>query len=364
MQFKKIDDYLEKNLKDGSKSSQYTLLKEFKQSRSFVYPLRMQETLASHDPIDYITGALAKPKAGELVVFQLLMSPYRSRRAAKIRRKLMQGKDPKLAELTSQNILSLGINFFIFVSTAFVEALEFTLNRFFNNVPPISKYKQMSNANINPNSADQELRKKMLAKLSEPLFYVDLRYILVVSNERQAKVRLNSLTSSLATFNEQGYQQLVPSDGLLAPLFSRLPKSFQSSDWGKAYVKFHFNKFKYRLPALITSNSCVFSTSEIAGLYHFPYGQTGSTENVVANLSRTLPAPVALKANADSSGFDIVLGRNQHHGTITPIGLTLGERERHIYIIGGTGNGKTTMLMYGIVQDMKAGKGLAIVDPH
>lgn len=33
-------------------------------------------------------------------------------------------------------------------------------------------------------------------------------------------------------------------------------------------------------------------------------------------------------------------------------------------MIGGTGNGKTTMLMYGLVQDMQAGKGIAVVDPH
>jgi len=62
--------------------------------------------------------------------------------------------------------------------------------------------------------------------------------------------------------------------------------------------------------------------------------------------------------------LDVVLGQNNHHEVTTPIGLTEAERERHLYIIGGTGNGKTTMLLYGIVQDIKAGKGVAVVDPH
>lgn len=35
-----------------------------------------------------------------------------------------------------------------------------------------------------------------------------------------------------------------------------------------------------------------------------------------------------------------------------------------MYIIGGTGNGKTTMLQYQIIQDMEAGNGLAVIDPH
>ncbi|KKW02849.1 MAG: hypothetical protein UY35_C0011G0011 [Candidatus Saccharibacteria bacterium GW2011_GWC2_48_9] len=35
-----------------------------------------------------------------------------------------------------------------------------------------------------------------------------------------------------------------------------------------------------------------------------------------------------------------------------------------MYIIGGTGNGKTTMLFYEILQDIRAGNGLAVIDPH
>ena len=60
----------------------------------------------------------------------------------------------------------------------------------------------------------------------------------------------------------------------------------------------------------------------------------------------------------------IKIGENHHHETITPIGLTEAERERHMYIIGGTGNGKTTMLFYEILQDIRAGNGLAVIDPH
>src|SRR5690606_10217806 len=37
---------------------------------------------------------------------------------------------------------------------------------------------------------------------------------------------------------------------------------------------------------------------------------------------------------------------------------------RHLYILGGTGNGKTTLLQYAIVQDIVAGNGVAVIDPH
>ncbi len=45
-------------------------------------------------------------------------------------------------------------------------------------------------------------------------------------------------------------------------------------------------------------------------------------------------------------------------------GIKLDDRRRHIYIIGKTGVGKTTLLENMTIADMKSGKGVAIVDPH
>ncbi len=40
------------------------------------------------------------------------------------------------------------------------------------------------------------------------------------------------------------------------------------------------------------------------------------------------------------------------------------ERNRGLYIIGKTGTGKTTLIENLIVQDMQAGYGLCLLDPH
>ena len=39
-------------------------------------------------------------------------------------------------------------------------------------------------------------------------------------------------------------------------------------------------------------------------------------------------------------------------------------RRRHLYIVGQTGTGKSTLLLNLIVQDLAAGEGLALLDPH
>ncbi|TSA45244.1 hypothetical protein D4R52_02855 [bacterium] len=45
-------------------------------------------------------------------------------------------------------------------------------------------------------------------------------------------------------------------------------------------------------------------------------------------------------------------------------GIKTDDRRRHVYIIGKTGMGKTTMIENMILQDILAGNGVAFVDPH
>jgi len=44
--------------------------------------------------------------------------------------------------------------------------------------------------------------------------------------------------------------------------------------------------------------------------------------------------------------------------------LDAEERRRHLYIVGQTGTGKSTLLLNLIAQDLAAGAGLALLDPH
>ena len=47
-----------------------------------------------------------------------------------------------------------------------------------------------------------------------------------------------------------------------------------------------------------------------------------------------------------------------------PFGIKQEDRSRHIYVIGKTGMGKSTMLENMAVQDIKNGEGMAFIDPH
>src|SRR5258708_6691155 len=58
------------------------------------------------------------------------------------------------------------------------------------------------------------------------------------------------------------------------------------------------------------------------------------------------------------------LGALNFRGDKKKFGIKLDDRRRHIYVIGKTGVGKTTLLRNMAIADIRSGKGMAIVDPH
>ena len=63
--------------------------------------------------------------------------------------------------------------------------------------------------------------------------------------------------------------------------------------------------------------------------------------------------------------MDIVIGeRPVGRGQWEPFGLTVADRRRHMLLIGRTGSGKSRLLRNLIAQDLEAGRGLLLLDPH
>lgn len=60
----------------------------------------------------------------------------------------------------------------------------------------------------------------------------------------------------------------------------------------------------------------------------------------------------------------IYFGQKLSHGADEPFGLGEADACRHVYIIGQTGAGKTTLLRNIVLQRIRAGQGVALIDPH
>ena len=59
-----------------------------------------------------------------------------------------------------------------------------------------------------------------------------------------------------------------------------------------------------------------------------------------------------------------ILGQTNYRNVRRRFGIMPEDRRRHTYIVGKTGMGKSTLLLNMIVQDIRHGNGVALLDPH
>lgn len=335
-----------RKVRDRDDPSGYMILQTYKQANHYAMPLDTTSSLQEHDPVAYLTNSMTKLEENEQMRLQLIVTPTVISEAFSIERKIRQGYLSGSSiekRFGSRNILRM---------TWFVIKLPFTIvwsmfyGFFYNDLPGSAKSVNKKEANLRVAPAEQELLDQMHSKLTQDLFYVDMRAQIITQDKQRAKSRARSLANAVATFATPTWQRLRTSRGWMPWLSGR------HRQWA----------FNHRLPSLIHRSANIFSASELGSIYHFPHSSSARTENVAKSLSKTLPAPISLKDSTNK--FDVIIGKNVHHGQETMIGLTEAERQRHVYAIGGTGNGKTTMLQYGIVQDIQDGKGVAVIDPH
>jgi len=109
----------------------------------------------------------------------------------------------------------------------------------------------------------------------------------------------------------------------------------------------------------------IMSNEELATIYHLP-NLTVKTPNISWVRSRKLEPPVDLPMRdnvGEKEGFTLV-GRTNFRGSRVEFGIKDADRMRHIYIIGKTGMGKSTLLENMVYSDIMEGKGVGVIDPH
>lgn len=105
----------------------------------------------------------------------------------------------------------------------------------------------------------------------------------------------------------------------------------------------------------------LFNAREASGLFRLPSPPSGALDGFAVRNSRTC----SLQATGTSlDPGALLLGVNAHRGVEIPFHLPLSTRRRHVYVVGQTGTGKSTLLERMILQDIRAGRGVAVIDPH
>ena len=139
----------------------------------------------------------------------------------------------------------------------------------------------------------------------------------------------------------------------------------------RQYTASHINGFKgeiadnpaallqsYRARAFPPGGGYVLNTEELASIYHFP-NETVETPAISWAPAKHNEPPLSLPID-DCTFF----GRTTYRDHLIKFGIKEEDRRRHMYLIGKTGVGKSTVFKTMIKQDMEDGKGLAVIDPH
>lgn len=213
-----------------------------------------------------------------------------------------------------------------------------TVSGFFRPAPPKKSddEKKIDNRTL-------EFRDKALEMLEEkiraPLARVNLRILASAGTRERADEILSSIEAAFNQFTRpQG-------NGLR---FVRQTKSD---------IETLTHNFIFR--SRDESNFLVLNTHELATLYHFPVTVSRSEAPQLKTVqAANAPAP----ANLPTDGT--LLGFNKYRGEKRDVRLGKLDRLRHLYVIGQTGTGKSSLLKNMCIEDIKAGNGACFIDPH
>ncbi len=111
----------------------------------------------------------------------------------------------------------------------------------------------------------------------------------------------------------------------------------------------------------------IFSVSELATLWHLP-GVNVKIPNIVWGRSVLTEAPenlpIATNLTDEQKKKINFFARTEFKNRLVSFGIKANDRRRHIYVIGKTGTGKSTLIANMAIDDLKKKRGLAVIDPH
>ena len=181
-----------------------------------------------------------------------------------------------------------------------------------------------------------DLAKLAAHKVSQPLFAVNLRIGVRADSEKRMWEIARLLGGSLTQFS-------TPTSNSFIPL--------ENEEYDNEQHELDF------LARTTHRSGMILGSYELVSLVHLPSSSVRSYK-LVRETKKTKLAPRIVLNN------EAVVGVNYHEGREQIASLNAEQRTRHTHIIGASGTGKSHLLLSLLIQDLQAGNGFAVLDPH
>jgi hypothetical protein len=287
----------------------------------FAYPIATYQEL-KRDPMQTILNSFSSLGKEDGAGIQFLLRPADSswrKNASDYAQSKREGKSSK--KFT--------------IGKGLYELVVYILTRVF--VTPDPNKKESKSEDKKTSNLDQGISDSIEEKVKYPGFETLIR--VVASSDRLDKSQsvLNNLVASFSVFDspgKNGFKYTAAKD----------MESFTT-----AYILRFFPT---------ENNKNILNSIELATMFHFPDRENIPTAQLERQSSKQVDAP----RNMPEDG--LLLGYNIFRGVRKPVMLSLPDRQRHVYVVGQTGTGKSVLLKNLALQDMNAGRGFAFIDPH
>lgn len=188
----------------------------------------------------------------------------------------------------------------------------------------------------------EDALKQIEAKSTKLGFQTKIRIVAIDKDWETAKQRLDLVVGSFKQFNTTNLNGFIAS-----------PLTASRDQIAEMYANREF-----------ASGGPILNVTELASIYHLP-SKTVSTPHIVWAGSKKGEPPANLPLADELSPEQLTnMGVTNFRGSEEVFGIKIPDRRRHIYVIGKSGVGKSTLLQNMTLDDIKEGRGVGVVDPH
>lgn len=292
-------------------------------SKKPIYPIKTYENFLN-DPLNSIISSFSKVnRDGEGAAIQLIWSPAGDKYISKYKNALEKYK--------KGTPLKEAIDIPDSISGEIIHTFKDIFSSPKNKTEKGEEKKE-------PEPIDENVVNEITKKISAPIVRCNLRLLASSNTKPEAEEILESLKSSFNQFD------------------NTLGNSLKWKNTKKGDLRSLTKNFSFRL--FDESSALPLNLKEVTTLVHFHTKALSSSEGLKQSHSVTAPAPL------DISREGLLLGINKHRNENIEIRMAEDDRLRHFYCIGQTGTGKSTLLKEMIIQDIKMGHGICMIDPH
>jgi len=189
---------------------------------------------------------------------------------------------------------------------------------------------------------EEEAVKGISEKATKLGYEVRIRIVCFGNDPMEAKGKIQSIVGTFKQYsatNINGFN----SRKIIINLPEELEKYKKRDFWGKGYV---------------------LNTVELASLFHLP-SIAVETPAIVWSTAKVAEPPSNLPTEDNTDPQDLaIFARTNFRGLERVFGIKEIDRANHMYIVGKTGMGKTSLLQNMVIDDINKGRGVGVIDPH